>query len=185
MLHRMVDVAPLVVRRMIRAALLEGQLYKEVLAAPGATGQAFLVVALVAVATGIGSLDERGLTGLTGLPAGIVLGFVGWMVWATLTYVIGTKLLATPATHGSWSKLARALGFAQAPGALRVLGIFPELGVLISLVAVVWQFVAMVVAVRQALDYQSHWRAVGVISVGFVPYLFMVGGLNLLLEGRN
>ena len=30
-----------------------------------------------------------------------------------------------------------------------------------------WQLAAMVVAVRQALNYRSTWRALGVVAVGF------------------
>jgi len=132
--------------RMVRAALLDKRLYEEVVAERGAMGQALLVVVLVAVATGIGLFDEGGLTGAKALPAQIVLGLVGWVVWASTTYLVGAKLLGTPGTHASWSTVARALGFAQSPGTLRVLGILPGLGILISLVTIVWQFIAMVVA---------------------------------------
>lgn len=37
-------------------------------------------------------------------------------------------------------------------------------------IASIWQLAAMVVAIRQALDYTSTWRAVGVAVVGFSPY---------------
>ena len=32
----------------------------------------------------------------------------------------------------------------------------------------IWMLVAMVVAVRQALDYESTWRAIGVVVIGFL-----------------
>ena len=34
--------------------------------------------------------------------------------------------------------------------------------------ASIWMFIAMVIAVRQALDYQSTWRAIGVVVIGFL-----------------
>ena len=34
----------------------------------------------------------------------------------------------------------------------------------------VWMLVAMVIAVRQALDYQSTWRAIGVVVIGFLRF---------------
>ena len=34
--------------------------------------------------------------------------------------------------------------------------------------AAVWMLVAMVIAVRQALDYKSTWRAIGVVVIGFL-----------------
>ena len=69
----------------------------------------------------------------------------------------------------------RPVAFAQSPGVLKVFGIIPVLGALVFLVASIWQLVAMVVAVRQALDYESTWRAVGVVVIGFVPYIFIIG----------
>ena len=168
----------------VRASVLERDFFKEVKVNQAATRQAFLIVVLVAVASGIGSLDEGGLDGLRTLPTEIVLNLVGWVVWASLSYIIGTKLLATPSTQANWSHLARTLGFAQSPGILRILGIIPGLGISISIVTIVWQFIAMVIAVRITLNYESNFRAFGVIALGFIPYLFIVVLLVLLAENQ-
>jgi hypothetical protein len=48
------------------------------------------------------------------------------------------------------------------------LGIIPGLNLIVNLVAGVWMLVAMVVAVRQALDYNSTGRAVGVCIIGWI-----------------
>ena len=46
--------------------------------------------------------------------------------------------------------------------------------------AAIWMLVAMIVAVRQALDYQSTWRAIGVVVIGFlVQAIFLVMILRL------
>ena len=151
--------------RMIRAARLSPQLYEEVEADTGATSQAMMVVALVAVATGIGA---TGVGGVAGLFTGILFGLLSWAVWAYVTYFIGTSLFPTPETDASWGELARTTGFAQSPGLLRILGFIPVIGPVIYLAASLWQLAAMVIAVRQALDYQSTWRAVAVVIVGFI-----------------
>ena len=65
-------------------------------------------------------------------------------------------------------------GFAQSPGVFRVLGVVPVVGGIIFLVASVWMLVAMVIAVRQALDYTSTWRAFGVVVLCFIPYLVLM-----------
>jgi len=44
-----------------------------------------------------------------------------------------------------------------------------------------WQMVAMIIAVRQALDFTSTWRAVGVVAVAFLPYLILMGIVVSLL----
>ena len=151
--------------RMIRAARLDVNLYEEVEADTGATFQAMRVVVLVALATGIGSLGA----GLFGLLSGVIVGLLIWAVWAYLIYIIGTTLFRTPETEADWGQVARTTGFAQSPGVLLVLGFIPFLGIAIIIGVSVWQIAAMVIAVRQALDYTSTWRALGVVLVARMP----------------
>ncbi len=150
---------------MVRAAKLDVQLYEEVEADQGALGQATGVVILSAVAAGIGNL---GTGGPLGLGIGTIGALVGWYVWALLTYFIGTKFLPEPQTRADYGELLRTIGFSSAPGVIRVFGIIPGLRALVFLVAGIWMLVAMVIAVRQALDYTSTWRAVGVCVIGWV-----------------
>ena len=103
-----------------------------------------------------------------GLIFGIVRGLAGWALWALVTYWVGTTILNTPGTDANWGQLARTTGFAQTPGVLQVFAFIPIIGGLIALVASIWQLVAMVRAVRHALDYDSTLRAVGVVVIGFV-----------------
>jgi hypothetical protein len=42
------------------------------------------------------------------------------------------------------------------------------LGTIIFVVCGIWMLVAMIIAVRQALDYKSTWRAVGVCFIGWL-----------------
>ncbi len=153
--------------RMIGAAKLDVRIYEEVEADTGATRQAMGVVLLSSLAGGIGSVG-LGAGGLGGVVVGGILALLGWVTWAFLTYIIGTRLLAEPQTHADVGELMRTLGFAQAPGLLRVLGGFPGLGPIVLSLVSIWMLVAMVVAVRQALDYSSTLRAVGVCVVGWV-----------------
>lgn len=153
--------------RLWRAAKLEVNLFEEVEADSSATGQAMLVVVLGSLATGLGSLAEGGLTGLV---LGIAMSLLGWAVWAWLNYYLGTRVFKEPQTHADWGQLARTMGFAYTPRLLGVLGLIPvpALRALIFLGITVWSWVAMVIAVRQALDYGSTLRAVAVTLLGFV-----------------
>ncbi len=172
--HSMVD-------RMIRASCLDVHIFEEVEADTSATRQALSVVVLVALATGIASL---GTTGLGGLFVGIVVAIAGWAIWAWIVYLIGTKILPSHTTHADWGQLARTVGFAQSPGIFRVLGVVPAVGLIIFLVVSIWMLVAMVIAVRQALDYTSTWRAIGVVLLGFIPYVLLIS-IALALLGAN
>ena len=111
---------------------------------------------------------------------GTVLSLIGWAIWAWLIYFIGTRWLSEPDTNADVGQLLRTVGFATSPGVLRVLGIVPLLGELVFVVTAIWTLIAMVVAVRQALDYRSTGRAVGVCIIGWLvqlAILVVVGGL--------
>jgi hypothetical protein len=155
--------------RLIRAARLDVSLYEEVERDQGATAQALAVVVLAALATGIGARGS-----LLGLAAGVIASIIGWYLWSVLAYWIGTRLLAEPSTEATIGELLRTLGFAQSPGILRVLGIIPGLDVIVALATAIWMLVAAVVAIRQALDYQSTGRAVLVVIVGWLVQLALL-----------
>lgn len=155
--------------RIYRAARLDPQLYEEVEEDRGATLQAAAVVVLFSLAAGLAAPDGMGTVALS---IGIHVG--GWCVWAFLTSVIGTRILAEPQTVASWGELLRTLGFATSPGLIRVLGIIPALAPVVFWVSWVWILVAMIIAVRQALDYRSTLRAVAVCVVGFLIVLVVI-----------
>ncbi len=161
--------------RMIGAARLDAQTYEEVEHDGNAMGQAVAVVLLSSLAAGIGSVLYMDFA--TALFVGTIAALLGWIVWAFLTWIIGTKLLPEAKTEADIGQLLRTIGFASAPGLLRVLGIIPGIGGLLVLVCNVWMLAAMVVAVRQALDYESTWRAVGVCLIGWVILIVVQAGI--------
>jgi len=166
--------------RIIRAAMLDVNLYEEVEADKGAMGQAMGIVVLSSIAAGVG-LIERG--GLSGIFTGTIASLFGWYVWAYLTYFIGTKFLPEPQTEADHGELLRTIGFSSSPGLIRVLGIIPGLGSVVYSAAAIWMLVAMVIAVRQALDYNSTLRAVGVCVIGWVIQILILMLLFSILGG--
>ena len=164
------------VDRVVGAARLDIQTYEEVEHDTTATPQAMGVVVLVAVASGLGALTSGG----TGVVGTLVGALIGWVAWAALIWLIGTKLLPEPGTEADIGQLLRTMGFAAAPGLLLVLRIIPLVGGLIAVVVWLWQLTAMVVAVRQALDYKSSGRAVGVVLIGWLFYVGVMLGIALL-----
>lgn len=157
--------------RMVRASKLDVRLYEEVEADKGAMRQAMGVVVLSSIAAGIGSVGEGGLRGIL---LGAVLALIGWYIWAYLTYLIGTKVLPEPQTKSDPGELLRTIGFSSSPGLIRVLGIIPGLAGIVFVGASVWMLVAMVIAVREALDYKSTLRAIGVCAIGWIIQWFIL-----------
>jgi len=165
-------------KRVVRAMRLDVQLYEEVEADTGAIGQAVTIVILASIAAGIGTIMMSG-------PAGVLIGtlsaLVGWLVWSYLTYFIGTRLLPEEQTKADYGELLRTIGFSSAPGLIRVLGIIPGLTGPIFLIAGIWMLVAMIIAVRQALDYTSTFRAIGVCIIGWIVQAVILGILMVLV----
>ena len=166
--------------RMIRAAKLDPHLYEEVEADATAMNQAMLVVVLSSVAAGIGSM---GMIQHPNLILSTLGALIGWYLWAFMTYWIGTKLLPEKETKTDYGQMLRTVGFSSAPGILRVLGIIPFLTNIVFMVTGIWMLVAMVIAVRQALDYQSTARAVGVCAIGWLIQLLFAWILFALMAG--
>ena len=161
---------------MIGAAVLDVATYEEVEADKTATTQAMGVVLLSSLAQGVAG---AALGGGIGFVAGAMGALIGWFIWAFVVFIIGTKLLPEPQTRCDLGELLRTTGFSASPGLLRVLGVIPVIGSLIMFAVSIWMLVAMIIAVRQALDYQSTGRAVGVCLIGW--FFFMV--INLVLSG--
>src|SRR4029077_18630585 len=107
------------VMRLIGALALDPVTYEEVEADRSATGQALLVVVLSSVGAGIGA---RGLG--SGSPQSMVfisaVALLSWVAWALLTYQIGVSLMPEADTRSDIGEMLRTIGFAAAPGMLRI-----------------------------------------------------------------
>ena len=152
------------VNRIIRACKLDVSLYEEVEADKSATLQAALVVILSSLAAGVGALS----LGASNFLMAPLLSLISWYIWAYLIYLIGAKLFPEPNTKADHGQLLRTIGFSSAPGLIRIFGFTPDLMSITFIGGGIWMLIAMVIAVRQALDYESTWRAIGVVIIGFL-----------------
>ena len=152
------------VNRIIRACKLDVSLYEEVEADKSATLQAALVVVLSSLAAGVGAIS----LGASNFLMAPILSLISWYIWAYLIYIIGTKLFPEQNTKADHGQLLRTIGFSSAPGLIRIFGFTPDLMSITFIGAGIWMLIAMVIAVRQALDYESTWRAIGVVVIGFL-----------------
>jgi hypothetical protein len=163
-------------QRLVGAAALDAAIYEEVESDPAALPQAFAIVIGSSLAAGIGA---RGFTEVT--TAGILLysaiALISWAAWALITFEIGARLMPGPQTRVDVGQLLRTIGFASTPGLLRILGVMPAVAAPVFVITTAWMLLAMIVAVRQALDYPSTARAIAVCVLGLVLAL----GIALVL----
>lgn len=182
--------------RIIGVLRLDVNTFEEIEHDKSATGQAAIIVAVVAVLTAIGSFfgvqtasavleqmqQQFGEAGIDPTmaqfaaisPIGAALNafisaFVGWLLWSVLTYLIGTNLFKGQATIG---EMLRVLGFAQAPRLLGIFGFIPCLGAIIGIIAAFWSLVAGFIAVRQGLDIDNTKTAITVVLSWLIAVVF-------------
>lgn len=152
-------------QRLFGAMRLDAATYERIEADRAATGQAVLVVVAFAVAAGVGltwpTLEPRGLL------VAIAAALVGWLSWAAVVYYLGVFVFPAPETRGDLDQIARTIGFSAAPGLFAVLLAVPVVRQVVLVGLAVWMLAAMVVAVRQALDFTHTIRAVGVCAAGW------------------
>jgi hypothetical protein len=165
--------------RLIGAMALDPVIYEEVEADRGATTQAMVVVVLSSLGAGIGSrgFGSGSLTSIVFISA---VALIAWAAWALVTYEIGTRVMPEPQTRSDLGELLRTIGFSAAPGMLRIFGIVPGASVAAFAITAVWMLCAMVVAVRQALDFTSTARAVGVCLLGWALAIGIAVALGLI-----
>lgn len=167
------------VMRLIGALAADPLTYEEVEGDRSATGQALLVVVLSSVGAGIGA---RGLGSgsFQSMVFICVISLLAWASWALLTYQIGVRLMPEAQTRADVGQLLRTIGFSAAPGMLRIFGIVPGAAIPAFAITAVWMLVAMIVAIRQALDYKSTARAVAVCGLGWALAIVIAVGLGLV-----
>ena len=169
----------LFITRIFRAIKIDIELYEEVEKDKKATVQAGIVVVLSSLAAGVGAL-QMGMSNFLLAP---VMSLLSWYVWAYVIYFVGVKLLGDRKTKSSHGELLRTIGFSSAPGLIRVFGVTPELMTVTFIGSAFWMLACMVVAVKSALDYESMWKAFGVVIIAWLFQAFFLFLVLILFKG--
>ncbi|MGN6485938.1 MAG: hypothetical protein ACTHMX_16230 [Thermomicrobiales bacterium] len=149
--------------RAIGVARFAPRYYDAIAADPKATAEAALVVAIVAVAGGIGGLRH----GVDGFLVGIVMAVVKWGLLAAAAYAILPRIAPGVRREGGIAPLARTLGYAQGPRVLAIAGLIPLIGWSLSVVGTIWVVLTSIVAIRQTAKIGFGEAAI-VTVVGWV-----------------
>jgi len=168
-----------VFNRILRAIRLDPTVYREIAADEAAMGQAAIIVVIVSLLSAIGSSfgTENGLVSLlVNWITGIV---VGWIVWAVLTYFIGSKLFGG---RSSTAEMMRVLGFASAPRLLGILGVIPCVGWIAPIIGWILAFVAGFIAVRESMEFETG-NAILTVVISWVISFAITLAVGLLLGG--
>ena len=167
-------------RRLVGALALDPDTYEGIEADPGATSAALATVVLSSTATGIGMASVGGPGSVAAL---IVFALLAWGLWALLVFGIAARLSPTILTRADVGQLLRTVCFASAPGVFNVLGVAPPLRLPVLIVTQIWIVLAVVVAVRQALDYTRTTKAVALCVIAGALAIALVLAAGFFLGG--
>src|SRR5699024_2046371 len=85
--------------------------YEEIVRDPNATAEAAIVVATIAIASGLGRL----FAGPGALIGAVLAMLIGWVVAAAVIYFVGTRITGEATTTSSVERVMRIVGYASAP----------------------------------------------------------------------
>jgi hypothetical protein len=151
------------VDRIIGALRLDPATYEEIEHDSDGTGQAAIIVVVVAILSGIGAYNR----GVGALISAAVAALIAWAIYSFAVYIVGTTILKSPETSASFEEVLRTLGFAYAPSAFAILGLIPGIGGILSFLAGIWALVASIIAIRQSLEVTTG-RAVAIAIVAVI-----------------
>lgn len=175
-----------IISRVMRVFTFDLTVFQEVEEDQTATQQAWVVVAIAAVAAGIGSAIGSLIVGGGGGFGGVLLGLVltpilavlGYFLWAFVTYWVGVNLFQAETDFG---EMQRVIGFAYAPNVLGLLSFIPCAGWIISIAGSLYALVLSVMAVKEGLDVDMG-KAIITCAIGWIVNFILVsvvGGMVL------
>ncbi|GIW11975.1 MAG: hypothetical protein KatS3mg061_3032 [Dehalococcoidia bacterium] len=165
------------VSRIGRVLRLDRAVFNEVEADTTATGQAWTVVILATLSTALGGFLRELVAGggvgrpILGLVSGLIIGLVGFLIWAFVVYFVGTRFFGGRADY---AEMIRTLGFAYSPNIFSIVAAVPVIGGLLALLVSLWGIVAGFLAVREGLDLDTTKAILTIIISVVVLFLFTV-----------
>jgi hypothetical protein len=165
-----------------RVFRLERSVFQEVAGAPQATGQALLILLILAIATGIAGVVDPDQPGppMLRFAAEVISSLIGWAVLVLFSLVAGRTLKG----RGSFSRNFRAIAFAQIPAVVTWLRIVPQVGALFNLAGSLMVLVASWLALQEAL-HLSKWRALLIPIAALLVIALSLAVIGLVSSGAT
>ena len=159
-------------QRLVGAVCLRAATYEDVEHDASATIQAAFVVVIASFTSSVAWYF--GMANAWLIVSGALRALIGWLAGAAVLWLIGTKLMPERETKADLGEMLRTVGFAQTPGLFGVLAVLPVVGLFVPFLVAMWVMAATFVAVRQALDYESTFRAFLVCLLGWLVSFIVV-----------
>jgi hypothetical protein len=173
------------IERVIRVFRLDFTVFREVAEDQNAMTEAAIIVVVVTLLSALGSAIGALISGasfgaaIVGFIAAWIFGILfNWILWAVVTYFIGTTLFQGKTDI---PEMMRVLGYANAPLLLGIFGIIPCLGWIASLVGWVLSLIAAVMAIREGMEFDTT-KAIITAVIGWI-IVIIFGGIRVAVLG--
>jgi len=152
-----------IIQRLTRMIKFDNTVYREIADDENATTEAAVIVGVASLLSAVGMAVRlrRVDTFFIQFIVGIA---IGWLLWSYLAMFIGTRLFEGKADF--W-QMARTIGYAYAPTAVGILGLFSCLGSLVTLAASLLALALGFFAVRETLGLSTE-KAVITVIIGWI-----------------
>jgi len=164
--------------RVLRAIRLDAKLFREAADTPRLSGEAAIIAIVVSLLAAVGSAvgTARPVVHLlVEWSNGLVFG---WLLWALISYLVGTVL----GGKSGVGEMARVLAYASAPRLLSLLGFIPCVGWLFRVAGWVLSLAAGVLAIRESMEFGTG-RALVTAVIGWLVYIAATVTLAVVLGG--
>lgn len=153
----------LFIYKLYKALTFNEKFYRELELDRSNLSHAILVVLLVGICSGVGTINIASVSVLKE----IIFNLIGWLVWSFVLYLIGVKILKYTS---DFVELLVYLGFAFSPGVLNILGILPSLTYYVLIISFLWTVFTFVYAAKYALNC-NYPEAIMVSVISVIPYI--------------
>jgi hypothetical protein len=151
--------------------------YDEIVRDPSATAEAAIVVATVAIASGLGRL----FAGPGPLIGAVLALLIGWVVGAAIIYFVGTRITGESTTATSVERVMRIVGYASAPYVFSIFSGLWLIGWIFATIIFFWALVTMVLAIRASLN-MTLGRAVITGVIAWIGTLIANGIIGVIFD---
>jgi len=151
--------------KIYRALTFDENFYRELENDRTNISHAILVVLIVGICNGLGTLNIVS----TSILREIIFNLIGWFVWSFIIYLIGVKILNMTS---DFVELLLYLGFAFSPGIINIFGLIPNLTYYVLIISLFWTILTFIYATKYALNC-NFMKAFAVCVVSVVPYILI------------
>jgi hypothetical protein len=162
------------IERIVRAIRLDWTVFREIAEDQHAMQEAAIIVVIVTFLSAVGSGIAASSFLVGFLVSWLVEILVFWIGWAVITYFVGTALFKGKTDI---PEMMRVLGYAKAPVLLGIFRFIPCVGWIIALAGWILSLIAGVLAVREAMDFDTGNAIITVVIswvVALIVYLIIV-----------